>query len=59
MPKREKTGRCLSCKEVAKMTEHHLHPKETNGITIQIIMLCDTCHRELHKKFTNKELDEL
>jgi uncharacterized protein YlaI len=59
MPKREKIGRCLICEKVSKITEHHLHPIQTNGITIKIMLLCDKCHKGIHKQYTNKELDKL
>jgi len=48
---------CDLCKrEAIKLTEHHLIPREMGGKNSQTVLLCTTCHKQIHALFTNKEL---
>ncbi len=48
---------CALCgREVSKLTEHHLTPKEYGGKNSNTAMLCVPCHKQVHALFTNKEL---
>lgn len=49
---------CELCKRigVAKVTEHHLIPKEEGGRDKDVAWLCESCHKQIHALYTNKEL---
>jgi len=54
--------RCELCeREVARVTRHHLRPREHGGT--ETALLCSACHRQVHALFTNRtlahELDSL
>lgn len=51
------TYRCELCeREVTKITKHHLIPKEKGGKNLKTSNLCETCHKQIHALFTNREL---
>lgn len=48
---------CDLCgREVSKISEHHLIPKEEGGRNLDTTLLCIPCHRQIHALYTNKEL---
>lgn len=48
---------CDLCgREVSKITEHHLIPREEGGKDLETAMLCIPCHKQIHALYTNKEL---
>ncbi|MBM7095297.1 HNH endonuclease [Bacillus sp. H-16] len=51
------TGTCELClREGARLTEHHLIPREEGGTHLETGMLCSPCHRQIHNLYTNQEL---
>lgn len=49
--------KCELCtRDVSKLTEHHLVPKERGGKNYATANLCITCHKQIHALYTNKEL---
>jgi len=49
--------RCALCeRESDLITYHHLIPRSRNGKTGETVLLCSSCHRQIHHLFTNKEL---
>ncbi len=49
---------CELCKRkgVPKVTEHHLIPREEGGKHGEVAWLCESCHKQIHALYTNKEL---
>lgn len=58
---------CTVCDRVGHMTRHHLYPRETHTLLLkrgiaseaelqETINVCPTCHKTIHRFFTNKEL---
>lgn len=49
---------CELCKRegVPKVTEHHLVPREEGGKDGEVAWLCESCHKQIHALYTNKEL---
>lgn len=49
---------CELCKRegVPKVTEHHLVPREEGGKDGDVAWLCESCHKQVHALYTNKEL---
>lgn len=48
---------CELCnREVSKVTEHHLIPRECGGKYMETAMLCIPCHKQIHALYTNAEL---
>ena len=49
---------CELCKRpgIAKVTEHHLIPREKGGKFGDTVWLCEDCHRQIHALYSNKEL---
>lgn len=49
---------CELCKRVGvpKVTEHHLIPREEGGKDMPTVWLCESCHKQIHALYTNKEL---
>ena len=49
---------CELCKRegINKITEHHLTPKEEGGKNMPVAWLCESCHKQIHALYTNKEL---
>ena len=49
---------CELCKRegVPKVTEHHLIPREEGGNDGEVAWLCESCHKQIHALYTNKEL---
>ena len=49
---------CELCKRegVPKVTEHHLIPREEGGKDGEVAWLCESCHKQIHALYTNKEL---
>lgn len=48
---------CELCnREVSKVTEHHLTPRECGGKDMDTAMLCIPCHKQIHALYTNTEL---
>ncbi len=51
-------GRCELCsREVERLTRHHLIPKQRGGRNKETVMFCVACKDQVHRLFTNKELD--
>jgi hypothetical protein len=51
---------CELCKrEVGILTRHHLVPKSRGGRGGNVIMLCVSCKDQIHRLFTNKELERV
>ena len=51
--------KCELCgREVENYTVHHLIPKSKNGGQSPTAILCQACHRTIHRFYTNKELAE-
>ena len=49
--------KCVLCKrEGTQLTKHHLLPREEGGTVEHIELLCESCHRQIHALYTNKEL---
>ena len=46
---------CLHSWERGELTKHHLVPKSRKGT--ETVLLCKTCHRQIHATFTEKELE--
>ena len=51
---KEECGLCD--REGTQLTKHHLLPKEEGGTVDNIVLLCESCHRQIHALYTNKEL---
>ena len=50
---------CELCKrEVEFLSRHHLIPKSRGGKGGETIKLCLSCKDQIHRLFTNKELDK-
>jgi hypothetical protein len=52
-------GLCELCDRLAPLTAHHKPPKlyVKRGLAkLQLMMLCDDCHRTVHSQFRAKEL---
>lgn len=48
---------CELCKrEISEITKHHLVPVEKGGKDHPTIVLCKTCHAQIHALYTNSEL---
>lgn len=48
---------CDLCeREVSSLTKHHLIPKGVGGKDDSTILLCNSCHKQLHALYTNREL---
>lgn len=49
---------CELCRRegVPKVTEHHLVPREEGGKDGKVAWLCESCHKQIHSLYTNKEL---
>lgn len=49
---------CELCKRenVPRVTEHHLIPREEGGKDGEVAWICDSCHKQIHALYTNKEL---
>jgi len=49
---------CELCRreEVPKVTEHHLIPREEGGKDGDVVWLCESCHKQIHALYSNKEL---
>ena len=49
---------CELCRRegVPKVTEHHLIPREEGGKDGEVTWLCESCHKQIHALYTNKEL---
>lgn len=39
-----------------KVTEHHLMPREEGGKDGEVAWFCESCHKQIHAIYTNKEL---
>ncbi|MFC4101147.1 HNH endonuclease signature motif containing protein [Paenibacillus xanthanilyticus] len=53
-------GRCALCgRDEVERTEHHLTPKEMGGTFMETVLLCRTCHRQIHALYTNEDLVRL
>lgn len=51
-------GRCELCsREVEQLTRHHLKPKSRGGAKGEAAMFCLACKDQVHRLFTNKELE--
>ena len=49
---------CDLCnRKVEKLTRHHLIPKQRGGKNKGVVMFCLACKDQVHRLFTNKELD--
>ncbi len=40
----------------AKLTKHHVIPREEGGTEKEIVMICSDCHRQIHALYSNQEL---
>lgn len=60
---------CVLCDRIGHMTRHHLYPRETHSLYLKrglateselqtTIRVCPTCHKTIHRFFTNKQLAE-
>lgn len=59
MAKRKEGGACELCeREVGRLTSHHLVPKARGGKHGPQVMLCPTCHRQLHAMFSEATLEK-
>ena len=49
---------CELCRRegVPKVTAHHLVPREEGGKYGEVVWLCESCHKQIHALYTNKEL---
>lgn len=41
---------------VPKVIEHHLVPREEGGKDGEVAWLCESCHKQIHALYTNREL---
>ena len=49
--------KCALCdRDAAELTKHHLLPKQEGGTQDHIVLLCESCHRQIHALYSNKEL---
>ncbi len=59
MARRTEGGTCALCeREVALLTSHHLVPKARGGKHGPQVLLCPTCHRQLHALFSEATLEK-
>lgn len=51
-------GKCPKCKEETKLTKHHILVRQYFGSpdNAPILLICRTCHTELHKMIPENEL---
>jgi hypothetical protein len=50
--------KCELCeREVDHFASHHLIPKSRNKKSKELTILCNACHKMVHRIFTNKELE--
>lgn len=48
---------CELCeREVNKITQHHLTPREVGGRFLDTANLCIPCHKQIHALYTNRDL---
>ena len=59
MAKQKEGGVCELCeREVGRLTGHHLVPKARGGKHGPQVLLCPTCHRQLHALFSEATLEK-
>ena len=59
MAKQKEGGVCELCeREVGRLTSHHLVPKARGGKHGPQVLLCPTCHRQLHALFSEATLEK-
>lgn len=50
-------GKCELCeREGVLLTRHHLIPREEGGQDLDVVSLCEPCHKQIHNFYTNTEL---
>ena len=58
MVRKRKPGPCALCGEIRKLTGHHLTPEGLGGTAKGSILVCVSCHEELHSRWTLTELSQ-